>query len=300
MISVALATYNGERYLRQQIDSVLNQSIQDIELIIGDDNSVDGTFGILEEYARKDDRIKIFKNAVNLGFKKNFENIIRKCQGEYIALCDQDDIWFCEHLEMLYKAMEPEAQIVCGRPIFVDENNIELPRKKDYFYMYTPPCSSINIARYIFLNKSAYQGASMLIRKSFFDKALPIPIKAHYHDSWFAILSCFTGGMVYVNKPTMRYRRYGDSITLNEYRICAAKRMLVLFLYNTVANDRSCFIENIKDRCESLTKEQIDFLNKMEKMIKRQKRMWGRLINAPYLIWNYKAVLACDLKHLFF
>lgn len=299
MISVAMATYNGERFLRQQIDSILNQSIQDFELVIGDDNSTDSTYEILKEYAHKDTRIKIHKNSLNLGFKKNFENIILKCKGDYIALCDQDDIWFPEHLELLFNALRPGSQIVCGRPVFVDVNNVELPRKKDYFFMYNPPNSNIDIARYIFLNKSAYQGASMLIRKSFFSKALPIPLNANYHDSWFAILACFTGGLIYVDKPTMRYRRYGESITINEYRICAAKRMLVLFLYNAVGNDRSCFVEKIKERIDILTNEQLDFLNLMDKMVKRQKHLWGRLLNAPYLIWHYKSVLACNLRNLF-
>ena len=77
MISIAMATYNGAQFLREQIDSILNQSIQDFELVACDDCSSDGTFQIMEDYARKDSRVRIFKNEKNLGFKKNLKRLSR-------------------------------------------------------------------------------------------------------------------------------------------------------------------------------------------------------------------------------
>ena len=101
MISIALASYNGSKYIREQLDSILEQTYQDFELIICDDCSTDNTWQILQEYAQKDSRIKVFENERNLGFKKNFEKAISLCNGKYIALSDQDDIWIDNHLEVL-------------------------------------------------------------------------------------------------------------------------------------------------------------------------------------------------------
>ena len=101
-ISIAMTTYNGEKYLAEQLDSILSQTHTDWELIICDDCSTDSTWQILQEYAQKDSRIKIYKNEQNLGFKKNFEKAIGLCTGDYIALSDQDDVWFPEHLSLLY------------------------------------------------------------------------------------------------------------------------------------------------------------------------------------------------------
>ena len=100
-VSIALATYNGEKYLREQLDSILSQSIQDFELVACDDCSTDSTLKILNEYAEKDFRVKVFTNEKNLGFKKNFEKAIFLCSGDYIALSDQDDIWTENHLQVL-------------------------------------------------------------------------------------------------------------------------------------------------------------------------------------------------------
>lgn len=90
MISIAMTTYNGEKYLREQLDSILNQTFSDFELIICDDCSKDATVKILEEYSLKDKRVRYFVNEKNLGFKKNFEKAISLCSGEYVAFSDQD------------------------------------------------------------------------------------------------------------------------------------------------------------------------------------------------------------------
>ncbi len=297
MISIAMATYNGARFIREQIESILTQTVQDFEVIISDDNSSDDTMNILKEYEIKDKRFRVYGNEVTIGFKNNFENAIRKCRGEYIALCDQDDIWLPNHIEMLLNAMKPGVQIVCGRSLFVDENNHELPLKYDYLLMYYPPVSAEDVSRHIFLGRSTYQGASMLIRSSFFEKALPIPNDVDYHDSWFAILACFTGGLVYVNKPTMRYRRQTESVTFSDRR-CSVLRRLVASIVHDHTNDRPYMIQGVRKRATSLSPSQNRFLNKMEKMIGRSKCLSGRIANIPYVVYHYKSVFACDLKHI--
>lgn len=299
MISIAMATYNGEKYIRDQVDSILNQTFQDFEVIICDDCSTDDTFSILEMYANKDSRITIFKNRRNLGFKQNFEIVIKKCKGEFIALSDQDDIWLPQHLEILIEAMGQNTQVVCGYPVFVDSTNKELPERYNYFKMLSVPKNDKETASHIFLCRSTFQGASMLIRRSFFEKALPIPEEAKYHDSWFAILACFTGGLKYVDKPVMRYRRHENSITLDSLRPSAARRFFAVTFLNHTAKDRLCFINSIRQRVGDLTAEQVDFLNCMERMIKRCPSIIGRIMNLPYMLTNFEAIFSCGYKDAF-
>lgn len=299
MVSIVLATYNGSKYLKEQIDSILCQTISDFDLVVCDDCSNDDTVSILKDYSHKDRRIQIYVNEHNLGFKKNFENAISKSHGDYVALCDQDDIWLPNHLEILLNEMTDDTQIVCGKPIFVDENNKDLPDKFDYFMMYHHPVSNIDTARHIFLGRSTYQGASMLIRRSFFDKALPIPDGAYYHDSWFAVLACFMEGFLFVDKPTMRYRRLSNSVTYGDIRISAAKRFFASIVYDYTTKDRMALIDGIRSRLVDMNSNQVSFLNRMEKMILRGRSIWGRIMNVPYKIYYFKAIFACDIKHVF-
>ena len=92
LVTVCIATYNGAAYLAAQLDSVLNQTHRHCEILIGDDTSSDGTREILEEYARRDSRVRLIFNPENLGYNRNFEALARQAAGEYIAFCDQDDV----------------------------------------------------------------------------------------------------------------------------------------------------------------------------------------------------------------
>lgn len=105
-VSVALATYNGEKYIREILDSVLAQSYPVSEIIIADDQSTDSTMSIAAEYAEKYEHIQILPVSDLLGFVKNFERCCRACRGDYIALCDQDDYWDPKKIEVLLSYAE--------------------------------------------------------------------------------------------------------------------------------------------------------------------------------------------------
>ena len=93
LVSIALCTFNGVEFLKKQLDTIINQDYKNLEIIICDDLSKDGTKNILDKYSLEDNRIKLFYNNENLGYIKNFEKAIKNCSGEYIFLSDQDDIW---------------------------------------------------------------------------------------------------------------------------------------------------------------------------------------------------------------
>ena len=121
LVSIAMATYNGEKYLRKQLESIYNQTYKNIEFIVCDDRSSDKTVKILQEYQNKYG-LKFFINEQNLGFVKNFEKAASLCTGEYIAFADQDDVWLPDKIEILLSEIGNNS-LICSDAKLIDENN---------------------------------------------------------------------------------------------------------------------------------------------------------------------------------
>ena len=107
-IDILLATYNGEEYINEQIDSILNQTYSNFRLLISDDNSTDKTLEILRDYEKKDDRIKVFENKENKGVVKNFEFLLKKVESDLYMLSDQDDVWYENKIEETYRKLKED------------------------------------------------------------------------------------------------------------------------------------------------------------------------------------------------
>lgn len=122
LVSIAMTTYNGEKFIKKQLDSIINQTYKNLEIIICDDGSTDKTIDIIKEYQKKDKRIKLYINEKNLGFSKNFEKAISLCKGDYIALSDQDDIWELDKIETMVKNIN-DAILVYGDEKLIDEKD---------------------------------------------------------------------------------------------------------------------------------------------------------------------------------
>lgn len=177
-ISVCLATYNGEKFLKEQLDSILNQLESDDELIISDDGSKDKTLEIIRAY--KDQRIRIFRNMNKHGVVFNFENAIQKSSGNIILLCDQDDVWFPNKVKVLTKELE-EFDFVVHNALLVDENGKSL--NQDFF--------SFRKTRYGYwanLWKMGYPGCCMAFKKECIKDILPFPPNLLWHDIWIAAI----------------------------------------------------------------------------------------------------------------
>ncbi|HWR32162.1 MAG TPA: glycosyltransferase [Chitinophagaceae bacterium] len=186
LVSVVMCTYNGEKYLRPQIGSVLSQTYSNLELVIVDDASSDNTVQILEEYRKKDSRVKYFVNEKNLGYNKNFEKAISLASGEYIATCDQDDIWAASKIEIMMKEW-PEASLfvysLSGNFSGDDfENRTDAPK---VFY------SAIDDAHNLVFN-SPVHGHACMFKKELVARCLPFPSDIFY-DWWISMHAASTG-----------------------------------------------------------------------------------------------------------
>ena len=210
VISIAMATYNGEKYLREQLDSILNQTYSDFELVVCDDCSKDATVAILQEYATKDTRIKIHVNDENLGFKKNFEKAILLCQGEYIALSDQDDVWTENHLEVLIDNLD-DCYLVCSNAQLIDSDGQLLGGsvKPDSVYI----ANKGNEQFLQLLHGNFVQGCTCLFKREIIPFLFPIPSEFVTHDYWFGLVAAVKGGVRYTSEKLVNYRVHQNNST---------------------------------------------------------------------------------------
>lgn len=203
LISVILCTYNGERFIEEQVDSILGQSYPNIELIISDDASSDATPGILKKY-EADPRCRIFFQQQNLGLSENFAFAAKQSKGAFLAFADQDDIWLKDKIDSLHNAIG-NSLLVYSDSLLVNEEGQSLDRKLSAIRrMY-----SGNDSRGYFLY-SVVWGHGMLIRRELLERSLPIPAGVH-HDVWLAFKALTFGGIVYLDKVTTHYRQHDSS-----------------------------------------------------------------------------------------
>lgn len=212
MISIAMTTYNGEKYLREQLDSILNQTYKDFELIICDDCSKDSTVQIIKSYI--DPRIKLFINEKNLGFKKNFEKAIKLCTGEYIALSDQDDIWKNNKLELCINNIGEHDLICTNSEIINSENILQNYTMKEVLKIKKVPSDQFKIFSHLVFTNFV-QGSTILAKRDFIFNTLPIPENFGYHDYWFGVMASINNGLKYLDISTLNYRKHENQITTN-------------------------------------------------------------------------------------
>ena len=202
-ISVCLATYNGEKYIKEQLDSILSQLGNDDEIIISDDNSTDDTINIIRSL--NDERIKIYVNKTK-GIVKNFENALNNASGDYIFLADQDDVWLPEKVSISLAGLENYDIAVTNCKV-TDVNLKEI----------IPSYFKINDSKKGFLKnfyRSSYLGCCLAFKKKMLDDILPIPDSLFlYHDWWIGYLADAKYKVNFINTPCMLYRRHDSNMS---------------------------------------------------------------------------------------
>jgi glycosyltransferase involved in cell wall biosynthesis len=205
MISIALATYNGEEYLRQQLESIYAQTHKDIEVVACDDCSSDGTVIILKEYEKKYG-LRLYVNDTNLGFVKNFEKAISLCGGEYIAPSDQDDIWKPNKLGVLLQGIG-ENELIFSDMSLIDADGVEMTSSVFKGCGFDPERSK----SYAYMSFRGYvAGCTVLFRKKLLDDALPFPEEVP-HDYWLSLVALHRNKLTYVLDQLVCYRQHNSN-----------------------------------------------------------------------------------------
>jgi len=202
-ISVCIATYNGEKYIKEQLVSILSQLKVEDEVIISDDNSTDNTLSVVKSF--NDNRIQIYLNAKENGYTRNFENALEKSSGDIIFLADQDDVWLETKVEVLLKHLEQndfvvsDCKIVDAQLKVLDKSHVKLRGVKRGFI------HNLLLTRYV--------GACMAFKREVLSKSLPFPPNAKLspHDYWICLVSELYFKVRVVKEPLVLYRRHGEN-----------------------------------------------------------------------------------------
>lgn len=214
MVSVCMTTYNGEKFVKKQVESILRQLNETDELIVSDDNSTDETLNILRQF--NDSRIKIYAHKRSFIKKKhssvyycsnNFSNAIKHAMGDYIFLSDQDDIWYDNKVQRTLAELEKYDLCMANFSIIDSSERITLQK---YFNR-----NPISKNWFINLNKNVYFGCCMAFRKECINLFMPIPHTIPNYDSWIGAVLHLKGKKIgFIEEPLIYYRRH-DTNTSN-------------------------------------------------------------------------------------
>ncbi len=262
-ISVAIATYNGEKYIRKQIDSILNQTLQPSEIIICDDGSTDSTCDIIENY-KKTENISFYTNKTNLGYVKNFEKALSLCSYNLIALADQDDIWREDKLEILSKEIGSNILIFSDMKLIDDNDKIIAESFENYQKIWYPESADIRLASIFWENYLT--GCSCMIKKELYNECFPFP-NEFPHDYWLAIRAASLNKIKHIDEKLTYYRKHSSN-TIGALKKQTNFREYLLKI--------SCFFKTSnRDNRKTILNQKYNLIIKAEEKFK---------INSKYLI----------------
>lgn len=199
MISVCMATCNGERHLQAQLESVLTQLDAGDELVIADDCSTDATLALIE--ARSDPRIRVLQGERRVGVVANFGRALAAARGDIVFLCDQDDVWLPNKRAVFIDALAGADLVVSDCRVTDAALNVTAP---SFFALRR---SAPGVLRNLWRN--SYLGCCMAFHRALLVRALPFPAHLPMHDTWLGLVATATGRVRFVPEATLLYRRHG-------------------------------------------------------------------------------------------
>jgi hypothetical protein len=263
MISVALCTYNGSRYLQEQLDSIARQSRRPDELIIRDDVSTDDTVEIARRFAKTAPfPVHVHRNSENVGSTRNFELAIEACSGDIIALSDQDDVWLPQKLERIEAEFNAESDVglVFSDAILTKEDlspmGINLwretfrPRDQREFLA--------GRAVDVLLQYNVVTGATMAFRSALRSGMLPVPKLTEFiHDGWISLIAAMSSHVRFIREPLIKYRQHSGQqlgAGLSRWGIPRLER------FRLTVESRGRTLERLDEFLDVLTAERLDVI----------------------------------------
>jgi glycosyltransferase involved in cell wall biosynthesis len=204
-VSVALAAYNGEKYIGEQLSSILPQLSEDDEIVVSVDPSSDSTRDIVSSLSETDSRVKLIDGG-GRGLIKNFENAIKNCKNDIIFPCDQDDIWLPQKVSRVKAEFKNNSDLLLTMhdAKIVDENLREI---ESSFFAHRG--TKTGIIKNLW--KNSYMGCCMAFRKEMLGFILPFPENLPMHDQWIGLVCEKRGKVSLIREPLMLYRRHGNN-----------------------------------------------------------------------------------------
>ena len=276
-VDILLATYNGEQYLKEQLDSILAQSYNEFRLLISDDASTDDTVRILKEYEEKDTRITVFFQKENSGVIKNFEFLLERVENEYYMFSDQDDIWKEDKIEKSIKKIEET-----DRDLEVVDSDLNVTYKSYWKLkgIYNK-IKKYNNFESLYLNNFV-TGCTIISKKEFIRDVLPLPNTSKFvlHDYWIPLVLSQKHKISYIEEPLIKYRQHKNNKIGSKKKVDELKEFEeVRELFIRVKKEHfKVFIENeekfIDERIKKLNVEALEYYEMLEKKKNINFRKW--------------------------
>ena len=205
-ISVAMAVYNGEKYLAEQLDSILEQLEPGDEIVVSYDKSKDGSWELLQAYQQRHPQVRVLENA-NPGINGNFNNAVVACRGDYIFICDQDDRWAENKRAAVLETFDKtHADMVIHNGVHIDGEGKVI--SEPFFSMYR-----IGDGKLKNILKPRYSGCCMAFTRQMADKIMPMPMKLDAYDHWIGTVGEFMGTIAYDDRILLYHRLHGNNVT---------------------------------------------------------------------------------------
>ncbi|NLO08883.1 MAG: glycosyltransferase family 2 protein [Clostridiales bacterium] len=236
-ISIIMTTYNGEKYLEEQLVSILSSTYKDFELYIIDDGSQDNTMEILERYKEKyPDKLHVSRNETNLGVTLNFLTAVSKTTSEYIMLCDQDDVWKVDKIaKTLKRVKQMEVQFGKELPIAVFTDAYVVDESLNIIHESFFRSGRLNprltdLPHLLMENKLI--GCTVMVNQAVrrILQSSPLPKRARFHDGWLGLIAASVGKVGFIKEPTLFYRQHGANVVGN--------RGFISYFFNRIGNIR--------------------------------------------------------------
>lgn len=273
-VAILMATYNGEKYIRDQLDSILNQTYDNWKLFIRDDGSIDNTLGIVEAYAKKDKRIYIIKDSLgNLSQCLNFNELMKHSTDySYIMFADQDDIWKEMKVEVSINTIKNmERSHTASVPILVytnyDTANSDLEKRKIAYGIHHSN-KHIGIVNRL-LVQPWIMGCTMIINNTLLLSSLEVPVEADNHDNWISLIAAIKGKVGYLDIATMVHRIHSKNVTQRKSTKKLKNRFnrtIIRFKMNSQLIDKR--IALIKELEKKIIYSENDILSKYKRLLK--------------------------------
>jgi glycosyltransferase involved in cell wall biosynthesis len=300
MVSILLASYNGENYIRSQIDSVLSQTFKELTLVISDDLSTDQTPTIIREYQTHfPDQIIILNNEKRSGSaQNNFFRLLTSVTDDYLMLCDQDDVWIPDKVQITWKVME-RMELKYGKhtPILIHSDLSVTDRKGNMLHSSIARHQKIavkdnRLSHYLVENNIT--GNTVMINQAFRKYVSNIPKECVMHDWWLGLLAACFGKIAYINKPLVHYRQHEG----NQVGSRSGLEQLTSRFHNQ---------KDVRENYQKLFRQAEVFYEEYEKKLSNEQReTFLQFINLPkknrlekmYIIWRYQFMKSTPFRTL--
>jgi glycosyltransferase involved in cell wall biosynthesis len=270
VISVAMTTYNGIKYIKQLLDSIQNQTEKPDEVIIVDDNSSDGTYEFVNEYIARNglNNWNNYRNEKNIGWRANFRVALKKCSGDIIFLCDQDDVWMPYKIFEMKQAMEMNSKI----HLLVSNYSVLNVNRKDRIFIKNNERNDGCVKKIEFKSSSLSvlrPGCTYAVRKTLVDKMMENDLISAPHDAVLWGYAAIDDSLYLFNRKTIQFRRHSESASTPKMQLNKTRRL------NEISWDidiENFFISKCKDfgfvEKEKMLKRQLEFNKKRTTFIK--------------------------------